>query len=197
MTADTDPIEMGTVTAGASGMFSSQIRPMEILLVYYPRTDTVTFQFPYRLVTYRQYWDTAAREALLEAIARYQDGFDTRNLPVMSRSRMRRAYGSLEFLIEWGSFKAMLGSRGRPKVELGYVFYKDSPYFIITQRETRNVLSASDDHLTSQRLDIYFTRKMAEDLAAAIDQKRLLSVLPVPGAPGVSRNSNEIIPDEY
>jgi hypothetical protein len=196
MTADTDPIEMGTVTAGTPGLFSSQIRQMEILLVYYPRTDTVTFQFPYQSVTYRQYWDTADREALLEAISRYRNGFDTRNLPVMNRSKMRRAYGSLEFVTEWGAFKAMLGSRGYPRVELGYAFYKDSPYFVITQRETKNVLSSGDDYLSSLRLDIYFTRKMAEDLAAAIEQKRLLSVLQVPGAPEANRNSNEI-PDGY
>lgn len=198
MTADTDPIEVGTVIAGTPGMFTSQIRQVEILLVYYPRTDTVAFQFPYQTVTYRQYWDTASRQALISAVSRYLDGFDTRNLPVMSRSKMRRAYGSLQFVIEWGSIKSMLSSQGSPRVELGYAFNKESPYFVITQRETKNILSTGNDHLTSLKLDIFFTRKMAEDLAAAIDQQRLLSVLPAPGAPAPAiRTNGEITPDEY
>jgi hypothetical protein len=196
MIADIDPIEVGTVVAGAPGMFSSRIKQLEILLIYYPRTDTVVFQFPYQTVTYRQHWNTLNRETLLAAISRYQEDFAARKLPVTSRSKMRRAYGVMDSVTEWGALKVMINSRGRPKVELGYAFEKNSPYFVITQREAKNEMAAGDNnHITSLRLDLYFTRAMAEDLAAALDRGRLLSVLPGSGAllPG----SDELPPDEY
>jgi hypothetical protein len=197
MTADVDPIEVGTINAGAPGMFSSRIRQVEIQLIYYPRIDAVVFQFPYQTVTYRQYWNTVNRETLLAAISRYQDDFAARNLPTISRSRMRRAYGTMESLTEWGSIKAMINARGRPKVELGYAFEQNSPYFVITQRQVKNERITNDSDSTSLRLDLYFTRAMLEDLSAALSQERLLSVLPVPGSHPSIGGSGELLPDAY
>jgi hypothetical protein len=198
MTADIDPIEVGTINAGVPEMFTGRIRQVEILLIYYPRIDTVVFQFPYQYVTYREHWNTVNREALLAAISRYQSDFAARNLPAMGRSRMRRAYGTLNSVTEWGLLKSMLNARGRPKVELGYAFEQNSPYFVITQRQTKNELSKSSNATaTSLMISLHFTRSMLEDLAAAIEQKRLLSVLPATGSHPSIRSDGELLPDEY
>jgi hypothetical protein len=194
MTADIDPIEAGSITIGIPGAFSSRrLRQIEALVTYYPRTDTVVFQFPYQFVTYRQHWNTVNRETLLAAISRYNDDFTAKNLPSMSRGKMRRAYGVLDSVAEWGTFKIMLNARSRPKVELGYAFEQKSPYFVITQREAKNEIAANDNANTSLRISLYFTRAMAEDLTAVLDRSRLLSLLPNGGIlpPG------EVTPDTW
>jgi hypothetical protein len=181
MTADVDPIEAGAIIAGVKPPFSSRLRQVEVQVTYHPRTDTVVFQFPYQTVTYRQYWNTHNRETLLAAISRYQTDFAAKNLPALRRGKMRRTYGALESITEWGTFKFMVASRSYPKVELGYTFNQNSPYFIITQLEAKNELATSDNTRTnSLRLTLYFTRAMAEDLAAALDRSRHLALLPPP-----------------
>jgi hypothetical protein len=196
MTADIDPIDVGSITAGAPGFLNSRLRQVEILLTYHPRTDTVVFQFPYQYITYRQRWNTLNRETLLAAMSRYQSDFAAKNLPLKSRTKMRRAYGILDSVTEWGTFKIMINSRAHPKVELGYAFEQNSPYFVITQREAKNELANNDNSQNSSlRISLYFTRAMAEDLAAALDRNRLLSLLPNSGAsPPLNR---EVSPDEY
>ncbi|MDR2742771.1 MAG: hypothetical protein LBB98_11555 [Treponema sp.] len=196
MTADIDPIEAGTITAGLPAFLTNRLRQVEILVTYHPRTDTVVFQFPYQLVTYRQHWNTVNRETLLAAISRYQSDFAAKSLSIMSRSKMRRAYGVLDSVTEWGTFKIMINSRARPKVELGYAFEQNSPYFVITQREAKNENASGDSGAnTSLRVSLYFTRALAEDLAAALDRSRLLSLLPGGRAP--ESGSGEVAPDEY
>jgi hypothetical protein len=178
-------------------MFSSRLRQTEILLTYHPRTDSVVFQFPYQTVTYRQYWNTINRETLLAAISRYQSDFAAKNLPVMSRSRMRRAYGTLEAVTEWGTFRFMVNAQAHPKVELGYTFEQNSPYFVITQREAKNEFVTNDDMQNSSlRVTLFFTRAMLEDLAAALDQSRLLSLLPATLLPS-SGGPIDLPPAEY
>jgi hypothetical protein len=109
---------------------------------------------------------------------------------------MRRAYGILESVTEWGTFKIMINSRARPKVELGYAFEQNSPYFVITQREAKNEIASSDSSAnTSLRVSLYFTRALAEELTAALDRSRLLSLLPNSGV--VPPGSGEVAPDEY
>jgi hypothetical protein len=195
MTADIDPIEAGSISVGIPGAFGGRLRQIEALVTYYPRTDTVVFQFPYQFITYRQHWNTVNREILLAAISRYKSDFAAKNLPSLSRSRMRRAYGVLDSVTEWGTFKIMLNARSRPRVELGYAFEQDSPYFVITQREAKNEIAANDNSAnTSLRISLYFTRAMADDLAAALDRNRLLSLLPNSGGvlpPG------EVTPDDW
>ncbi|MDR2246998.1 MAG: hypothetical protein LBE17_10100 [Treponema sp.] len=195
MTADTDPISAGSIAAGTQGPFSSRLRQTELLVTYHPRTDSVEFQFPYQTVTYRQYWNTLNREALLAAISQYQSDFAAKNLPVMRRSKMRRAYGTLEALTEWGSLRLMITARGRPAVELGYTFVQNSPYFIITQREAKNELVTGESQNTSLLITLFFTRAMAADLAAALDRSRLLSLLP--DAPLPAGGPDGLSPDEY
>jgi hypothetical protein len=198
MTADIDPIEVGTINAGVPGFLTDQVRQVEILLTYHPRTDTVVFQFPYQTVTYREHWNTANRGALLAAVSRYQNDFAAKNLPAMSRSKMRRVYGAVDSITEWGTFRFMLNARSRPKVELGYAFKQNSPYFVITQRAAKNELSQSSDTThSSLRISLYFTRAMLEDLSAALSQERLLSVLPVPGSHPSIGGSGELLPDAY
>jgi hypothetical protein len=199
MTADIDPIEAGTIAAGVKAPFSSRLRQVEILVTYHPRTDSVALQFPYQTVTYRQYWNTINRETLLAAISRYQADFAAKNLPVMRRSKMTRTYGVMDSLTEWGSLRSMVTSRSYPKVELGYTFEQNSPYFTITQRPARDELATVDDaRIDSLKITLFFTRAMAEDLAAALDRRRLLSLLPAPGPGALPPGSSaELPPDEY
>jgi hypothetical protein len=175
MVADIDPIPAGTIEAGYTKMFSSRILQMEVPLTYNPRTDSVYLEFRYQTVNYRQYWDLPSREVFIAAVSRYKEDYDARNLP--SGRRSRRAYGSVPAMTEWATIKFTTVSQSYPRIDLGYVFENNSPYFITTQQEAKNVLDSTANN-SSIRIILYFTRTMAEDLAALFDRDYLRSLLP-------------------
>jgi hypothetical protein len=71
---------------------------------------------------------------------------------------------------------------GYPNYEMGYVFKEDSsrresPYFTIFQRESKDILMENDTiEGKSANIFVYYTRAQAEDLANIFDQEYLLSL---------------------
>lgn len=179
MIADLDPLEAGTIDAGVQAYFPSRIKPISIPLRFDPRTDRVWLEFPYETVTYRQYWDGPGREQLIGAVKKYLADYASQNLASRSRSRTRDAYGKFRSLTEWGTFKIMINSMSRPWINLGYTFYKDSPYFLITQRSAPNISPVAGSRPNdSLQIEFFLTKAMAEQLAAAFERSRLLALLP-------------------
>jgi hypothetical protein len=176
--ADFDPIETGTVSLGIPSGLGGKIRVVDVPVTYNPRTNVVSFEFIYQTITYRQFWTTPNRAALLSALSRYQADFDARNLPLKSRSRMGKTYGSLIGTAEWAQFKFSVISFGYPNVDLGYIFVENSPYFLITQWSAQNIREGGAAN--SLRIPIYLTRAMAKEMADALSQETLLSHLPAP-----------------
>jgi hypothetical protein len=197
MIADLDPLPAGTIQAGVIQLFPTRVGPIPVPVTFEPRTNRVYLQFPYQTVTYRQYWDASSRAAFIAALSQYQGDYDRRELPQQSLVRTRKAYGSFSAMTEWGQFAFMINARSYPAIELGYAFQNDSPYFIVTQKEAPNVNAATDVQNNSLRITLYFTRAMAEELAALFDQEHLLSLLPEERQGAEAAPSSQIIPDEY
>jgi hypothetical protein len=193
--ADLDPIPAGTIQAGVIMIFPTRVEPVSVPVTFEPRTNQVYLQFSYQTVTYRQYWDASGRAAFVAALSQYQGAYDRQALSPQNLSRTGKAYGSFSSMIEWGQFSFMINSRAYPVIELGYTFQDDSPYFIITQREAPNVNANPESRNNSLRIIFYFTRAMAEELAAVFDQEHLLSLLPEDGLNAGA--SSQIVPDEY
>jgi hypothetical protein len=175
--ADLDPVPAGTFKVGVLRPFTVNIKQLEIPLTFNPRTGSVYFEFMYDLATYREFWNVENRRAFLSALDRYKADYDARNLN-LKRNKSLRAYGTVKATIEWGLIKRMLNNRGYPNYDLGYTFRKDSPYFSVYQRATANIHASGDNVNNSIALTLYFTRAMADDLAALFSEDHLRSLLP-------------------
>ncbi|MDR3337307.1 MAG: hypothetical protein LBT16_08900, partial [Treponema sp.] len=205
MYADIDPIQVGTVKIGLISSFGIEIKQSEVPVIFNPRTGYAYLDFFQDLTTYHQYWDGPGRQALINAIERYKTDYEARNLN-LGRAKARRVYGTIEGFADWGNIKSMLNNRGYPKINLGYTFHKDSPYFTITQQETKNTKVPDGANAgSSGYVVIYFTRSMAEDLAALFNQDYLMSQLPAYARPSSASGTedaplppvNGIQPDVY
>jgi hypothetical protein len=103
-------------------------------------------------------------------------------------------------MVEWGTFKFLVNSRSYPKAYLGYVFRDNNPYFMLTLLPAKNVRREdSAGQNNSLRIELYFTRTMAEDVANLFDQEYLLSLLPesVKVQPAAGPRGAPVVPDTY
>ncbi|MDR1956508.1 MAG: hypothetical protein LBQ30_06610 [Treponema sp.] len=181
--ADADPISLGTAEIEFDKMFSSALEKKEVPLTFNPRDDTVSLEFRYQTVVYRQYWDRAGRDRFIAAVKRYHDDFEARNLTDKA-SKSRTAYGTVNGKTEWGQFSFSVNARSYPRIDLGYQFKGKNPYFTVVQREARDtIMPSADDARMSLRITSYFTRQEANTLAALLDQEYLLGILEAQGIP--------------
>jgi hypothetical protein len=186
--ANLDPIPAGSIEAEFPRLFSSAVEKKKIDLVFCPRDNTVYLEFKYQTVTYRQYWTLANRSAFITALEKYKGDYEARNL-VDRPGRTRRLYGNLKGMAQWGYplnlsiLVLRLNSMGYPNYEVGYVFKEDSsrresPYFTVFQRETKDILMNNDViEGKSSNIFIYYTRAQAEDLATIFSQDYLMSLI--------------------
>ncbi|MDR2403519.1 MAG: hypothetical protein LBD78_05770 [Spirochaetaceae bacterium] len=178
LVADMDPLDAGMADGGVMAYFPTRIKQIPLTLSFNPRDNVVCIQFSYQTVTYRQYWDSANRVRFISAVERYHASYEARNLPERKRLKSRKAYDVLKGKTEWGTFKFMVNARSYPQVYLGYIFWDDNPYFLVTQMPAKNEIAVTDEEHNSLQIELYFTRAMAEALAKLFDQDYLVSLVP-------------------
>lgn len=182
--ADVDPIPLGSVKIAFDQLFSADVEAKEVPVQFNPRDDTVSLEFRYQTVIYRQYWDRTGRERFITAVRQYQGDFEARNLSAAA-SKSQSAYGSTGARAEWGQFAFSVNACSYPRMDLGYRFKGNSPYFTVVQREARDTkMPTADDSRMSLRITTYFTRHTADKTAAFFDPAYLAGVLEAQGIPG-------------
>jgi len=121
MVADLDPFSVGTASTSFDMLFSSKRMLQNIDVIFYPRENTVVLEFRHELIRYRQFWDQAARQRFIEALAQYKDDFDNKRL-INKYNKTRAAYGRFKGQVEWETFKYTSTYKASPTYELGYRF---------------------------------------------------------------------------
>jgi hypothetical protein len=150
-------------------------------VVFYPRVNLVALEFRYELVTYRQFWDQAARQRFIEALELYKQDFENRRLQG-KYNRSRAVYGKAQGRAEWETFRFSATYKSSPFLELGYRFRGESPYFTVLQRsakEETGITSSSD--MESRQLSMYYTRAQGEKLAQLFNQEALFAMVGLVG----------------
>ncbi|MDR2797472.1 MAG: hypothetical protein LBB80_03940 [Treponema sp.] len=195
MIADVDPIPLGSVGIAFDQLFSAALDTKDVPVQFNPRDDTVSLEFRYQTVIYRQYWDRTGREQFIAAVQQYHADFEARNLSTKA-SKSRTAYGSVNARAEWGQFAFSVNACSYPRMDLGYRFKGNSPYFIVVQREARDtVMPSADDSRMSLQITAYFTRSMADKVAAFFDPAYLERILEAQGIP--VETEEEPVSDPY
>jgi hypothetical protein len=165
--------EAGEALLGFRLLFPTRIEASGAALVFQPALNRAYLEFPYQTVTYRQYWDRPARELFIAAVNLYQADLDTGGPPRQSAAKARRAYGRFNTRTEWGIFPSMLNYAAYPQVDLGYTLIDGTPYFTLTQYETKHLGADGNNRAESLRISLYFTLEWAEALARQFAEETL------------------------
>jgi hypothetical protein len=175
MVADMDPVSVGMAEAEFDKMFSSKLEKSEIEAIFYPRLNSVALKFRYQAITYRQFWDLAARTDFVTALERYKSDYEDRNLDDKYR-KTKAIYGKTKGRVEWEAFKIAKTRSAHTSYEIGYRFKEKRPFFTILMLSGKEEKSESSP-MSSQQITMYFTRAQAEELAALFDQLFLLKMI--------------------
>jgi len=178
MVADRDPFSLGSISASLERTFTSNLKETPMEVVFIPRQNEVTLQFRHDLLTYRQFWNEAARRQFIEALNRYNEDFTNKNL-VSDTRKTRAAYGKSNLRFEWETFKFSATYRATSPTELGYRFKDKAVYFTVFLRSAPEETAVSSKGSDSPQYSVYFTRAQAEDLAKLFDQDYLLESVDV------------------
>ena len=148
---------------------------------YFPREDAVCLQYRRDLVTYHQFWSNSGRQALISSLEQYNTDYNARVLIPKNRRTIRQ-FNNVEGYLYWQMDRFTVQAKANMKVELGYQFRDNSPYFSIHQREAEYKEEMSrDNNRTSPAITMFFTRSQAAELAALFDQSFLLAALSTGG----------------
>jgi len=175
MVADRDPFSLDPVNVWLDKTFSSDLKETEVEVIFIPRQNEVSLKFRHDLLTYRQFWNEAARQQFIEAWNRYNEDFTNKNL-VSDYRKSRAAYGKGTLRFEWEAFKYTTTFRATPQIELGYRFKDKAVYFTVFLRASKEQSSESGRNNDSPQYSVYFTRAQAEALAKLFDQAYLLEL---------------------
>lgn len=164
-----------------------------VTVLYFPLEDAVCLQFNPQGMTYYQFWSRTGRQLFLDALASYNEDFETRNLP--NSRNTRRNYGITRGYLVWQQYDFSVQASGNMDVQLGYTFNNRLPYFTINQMEAqfihRNIEGYNRD---SQIITMFFTRAQAAEMAELIQPQVLREAAAYLYAP---RSVVDVSYDEY
>ncbi|MDR0451714.1 MAG: hypothetical protein LBH15_01565 [Treponema sp.] len=173
----TGSVTLGNVEVGITKAFSSAVSKQDAVAVYDGANDIVALEFQSAgAVHNRQFWTAGARETFIKALAQYETDYEARNLPTgFLTSGKRNAYGKAEILIHWWALSFSNRARGRSRLDFGYLFKDRNPYFTVTQGEAKDTYVNTKN--SSAQVTLYFTRAMAQDLAALFAEENLYAAI--------------------
>ena len=169
-----------------------KITKVSVPVFYFPKEDAVVLRFRPEYTTYQQCWSNNGRHGFIEALEKYNNDYEERNLDIKDRKSKGR-YGIVRGYLIWQQMAFTVRARGNMNVELGYTFKDGAPYFLINQLEAEYVdLISRDNDRTSIVIPMYLTRKQAADLAAMFDQSFLDGLsMPTGVKPGVKSGDSD------
>jgi len=172
------------------------IRKHTAILTYYPVEDAVCLQYVSDLITYYQCWSRKGRAAFINALEEYKSDYDARNLSTANRSQTRQKYGPVQGFLMWRMHRFAILARAEVRIDLGYLFVSNAPYFTLYQRDAHYVDPAiRDNNRDSSRIPMYFTRAQADELALRFDQSYLLEL--ASGNESNAYNEKDVGVDQY
>ena len=186
MVANMDPIHVGSVYAVFDRAFGIGLNTLPVEAVFHPRTNSVSLEFRYEFVSYRQFWDETARRQFIAALERYNEDFEARNL--INRHRQTRSvYGRVNGRLEWQTMRFTAVHVSYPVIEIGYRFRETEqgsrPFFTTLMRSARSEEAHGSGlgQTESRQIRMHFTPSQAAALADIFDQAFLMGLVQMHG----------------
>jgi hypothetical protein len=187
------------------------LKKQTVIVSYFPREDAICLKYKYEFYNYNQFWDRKGRLNFINALVKYNEDYDARNLQ-MGSSKSQQKYGTTRGFLVWQQFSFTVQAHANMNVDFGYTFKNRSPYFSVYQREAEfiNELIGNDNsgdgemksggnNRTSPTITMYFTRAQAAELSEIFEQY----IIPGSHLPddyeeaNIPANENDISIDKY
>lgn len=123
--------------------------------------------------------DSDNKEKITNAYNSYLSDFENKRLNRKDKKSLK-AYGEITANYKWGSISMSTPNHGTGKAQLGYEFYKGSPYFVISNYPIKNdyydvVQDATSPE--SMRLKFYFTKAQIKDFLEKVSDDKINAVI--------------------
>jgi hypothetical protein len=146
------------------------IKKQNVDVLYFPREEVVCLKYKYEFYTYHQFWDRKGRLLFINALQKYNDDYDERNLQ-RNLNKSQSKYGTVRGYLIWQQLSFTVQAHANMNIDLGYTFKDKSPYFIVYQRDTEYIDNrARDNNRISPNVTMYFTRAQAAVLSDLFEQ---------------------------
>ena len=165
--------EAGSAEAQFDKILSSELEKQKLNIFYYPDDDIVCLEYRVNFYNYSLFWDEDNRTAFADALIRYKEDYEQRNLTAKRYLSTKRQYGTVNGLVMWYSFQKHAQGISYPDLEFGYYFKSNMPYFAVTQREAANVSETTSRQEVIPNMVLYFTREQAEVIVYLFDRDHL------------------------
>jgi len=151
-------------------MGMGQLKKQTATVLYFPKEDAVCLKYKYEFYTYHQFWDRRGRLNFINALQKYNEDYDARNLQ-RTFKKSQQKYGTIRSYLVWQLATFTVQAHANMSIDLGYTFKDRSPYFSVYQREAEYTdANARDNNRTSPALTMYFTRAQAAELSEIFEQ---------------------------
>ncbi len=122
--------------------------------------------------------DAENRALLKKAMEKYFSDFENKNLERKNK-KTEKTYGKMKLRLRWGTTKTSTPNNGEGKVNLGYEFVNNSPYFKISIPEIENKYYEVTNAVSrgSSRIYLYFTKSQLASLVEMISDKNLADAM--------------------
>ena len=166
--------EAGSAEAQFDKLLSSDLEKHKLSIFYYPDDDIVCLEYRVNFYNYSLFWDEDNRAAFIDALIRYKEDYEQRNLTAKRYLSTKRQYGTVNGLVMWYSFQKHAQGISYPDLEFGYYFKSNMPYFAVTQREAANVSETTTSRQNViPNMVLYFTREQADVITGIFDREYL------------------------
>jgi len=140
-----------------------------VTVLYFPKEDAVCLKYKHEFFTYHQFWDKKGRLNFINALQKYNEDYEARNLQ-RKTNKTTQKYGTVRGYIVWQQASFTVQARASTNIDLGYNFKDKSPYFTIHQRTAEFTEDNSRETRTSSDVNMYLTRAQAAELAEIFEQ---------------------------
>lgn len=124
-------------------------------------------------------FDEVARKQLLQAKENYFSDFENKKLNRKGNKSFKQ-YGTINSTLNWGPLSNETPNFGKAKINLGYEFVKQSPYFTISAYPTHNdyyEIVGDTVSTESMRIKFFFTKAQLNDLVNMISEENIAAAL--------------------
>lgn len=167
--------ECGTFSYYAPNQFF-KLEPGEGTACFNSSLKMAGFKANYYHQIYYIFINEATRKKLKSNVEQYIEEFDARQLS--KKGKTYKKYGEEPARIEWGTIPSMIDAYGNGKIQFGYRFYDNSPYFTITVWPVKNLESRkAAGSEKSIKIQYFYTKKQAELIAELLSNENLAEKL--------------------
>jgi len=178
---------------GAS-MGLGKLTKKTVTVLYFPKEDAVCLKYRHEFFTFHQFWDKKGRLSFINALQKYNEDYEARNLQRKSNKTLQK-YDIVRGYLVWQQVSYTVQAYANMSVYLGYTFKDKSPYFSVYQRNTEYVDKMSRDrNRTSPNITMCFTRAQAAELSEIFEQYIFSDEYEDPDTPG---KTDDIPRDDY